>query len=65
LGILLPMAASVACGASLAAGPPRICDAVARWNEAGAGPTEVVEYKVSRGPAPFEQRAACARWAGL
>lgn len=62
---MLPMAASVACGASLAAGSPRICDAATTWDDADAGPPEVIAYIGSLGAAPFDQRAACARWAGL
>ena len=64
-GIVLPMAASVACGASLAAGSPHICDTAIDWGTAGSGPAEVVEYIETLGPAPFDQRAACARWAGI
>ncbi len=63
--IVLPVAATVIFGASLAAEPPLICDAAVDWSTAGAGPAEVVAYIDSLGPAPFDQRAACAHWAGI
>jgi hypothetical protein len=63
MGIALPMAASVTFGASLAIEPPRICEQSVEWS--GAGPAEVLAYIDSLGTAPFDQRAACAHWAGI
>src|SRR6478735_2258388 len=66
-GVLRPLAAAAMFGASLAgAAVPQICAEVgspaAEWQRA---PQAVTEYFDSQGNQRFDQRTACARWAGM
>lgn len=58
--------AATALGASLAqATAPRLCGDSGRWENAGErAPLAVTNYLASLGQASFDQRAACAYWAG-
>ena len=61
----LPMLASAAFGASLAPATPKICASDAGWSSPGEpAPQEVREYIGSLGSSFYNQRTACARWAG-
>src|SRR5688572_9529995 len=65
---LLPflMAAALGVSVTFAAGPvPQICATDGGWHaDAGRAPAAVAEYLGSLAQAPFDLRAACARWAG-
>ena len=61
---LLPLAATTALGASLALPAPQICGADGSWGLERRAPQEVFDYMDSIGRAAFDQRAACASWAG-
>ena len=62
---LLPSVAAAALGITVAfGGVPQIC-APGGWQaERARAPQEVDEYLRTLGAAPFDVRAACARWAG-
>jgi hypothetical protein len=61
---LLPFVASTALSASLALPAPQICKPDHSWGHDLRAPPEVLEYLDSVGQAAFDQRAACASWAG-
>jgi Subtilase family len=46
------------------AGVPQACSPVAAWPTGERAPAAVEDYLRSLGEAPFDQRVACARWAG-
>jgi hypothetical protein len=64
--LLVPLVATTALGASLMpTEQPRICRGEA-WNDDGRrAPPEVATYIGELGDQAFDQRAACAHWAGL
>jgi hypothetical protein len=62
---LLPFVATTALSASLALPAPQLCGPEGAWARSGPrAPQEVLEYMASAGRAVFDQRAACAYWAG-
>jgi hypothetical protein len=61
---LLPLAATTALSASLALPRPQICSEGNSWDLNLRAPREVLEYVDSLGQSEFDQRAACAFWAG-
>src|SRR5690349_14586298 len=66
-GALRPLVAAAMFGASLAgAAVPQICaDVNSPASEWQRTPQAVMEYFDSQGNQRFDQRAACARWAGM
>jgi hypothetical protein len=61
---LLPLAATTALSASLALPAPQICGPGNSWSPDLRAPREVLDYIDSLGNSIFDQRAACASWAG-
>jgi hypothetical protein len=63
---LLPLAAAATFGASCAlAAAPNLCDHGGQWTVTAArAPAAVTAYLDALGDDAFDQRAACARWAG-
>jgi len=66
-GVWRPLAAAAIFGASVAgAAVPQVCaDANSLAAEWQRGPQAVMEYFDSQGNQRFDQRTACARWAGM